>query len=47
MKEDICSHTIEDEEWKYENNLPKRLDPIAEHFGDDDGSEESLRGSSF
>jgi hypothetical protein len=28
MKEDIRSHTIEDEEWKYENNLPKRLDSI-------------------
>jgi hypothetical protein len=34
----------EDEEWKYENNLPNRLVPIEEHFGDDDDSEEENSG---
>jgi hypothetical protein len=37
-------YNIEDEEWKYENNLPNRLDPIEEHFGDDDDSEKENSG---
>ncbi|PMD49562.1 uncharacterized protein K444DRAFT_712466 [Hyaloscypha bicolor E] len=46
MVGDTHSHTgmREDEEWKYENNLPNRLDPIEEHFGDDDDSEEENSG---
>ena len=41
MKEDIRSHTIEDEEWKYENNLPKRPIPWMRFWDDDDSEENS------